>query len=223
VNAATLFLVAGLGALFGVLIHRFFFTAGLFTGGKVHIPKHFTVVDVVADDIPEDARAPVAYLGSRLRALGFSSGEAPVRVPVLERFGHKVLLVPFVHAEESCVFLMGIDARWTPRTELMLHLLTPLSNGRRVETTTLGALRQLRGPESSDVKVVTDAASVDEIWAHHRRALMAHERKDRAPIHPASWKVLVAEAYAAWLEAAIRAQRLRLDDNGMTYRPRRAF
>ncbi len=217
------FLVAGFGALVGVVFHRLLFSGGLFTGGRVHIPKHFTVVDVRPDDIPADARVPVTYLADRLRTLGFTPGESAVRVPVLERFGHRLLLVPFVHEGESCVFLMGIDVRWRPRTELMLHLVTPLQDGRRVETTTLGALRHLRAPPTVDVRVVTDAASVDEIWSHHRRALMAHERKDRASVSAADWKDLTARAYAAWIEAAVRAQRLSLESSGLTYTLRRLF
>lgn len=218
------FLVAGFGVLVGVIVHRLLFSGGLFTGGRVHIPKQFIVVDVLPDDIPADARVPVSYLAARLQTLGFVSGESAVRVPVLEKFGHKLLLVPFVHEEESCVFLMGIDVRWRrPRTELMLHLVTPLLDGRRVETTTLGALRHLRAPPTADVRVVTDAASVDEIWAHHRRGLMAHERKDRAPLAAGEWKPLVDRAYTAWIEAAVRAQRLSLESSGLTYTLRRVF
>jgi hypothetical protein len=223
VEAGAFFLVAGFGALVGVIVHRFFFSGGLFTGGRVRIPKHLAVVDVLPSELPADARAPVTYLTQRLETLGFASGASAVRVPVLQRFGHRLILVPFVHEAESTVFLMGIDVQWRPRTELMLHLVTPLSDGRRVETTTLGALRHLRGPATADVRVVTDAASVDEIWAHHRRALMAHERKDRAPVTVDAWQPLVTQAYAAWIEAAVRAQRLSLDASGLTYTLRRVF
>lgn len=221
VEPAIWMLLAGGLALSGLALHRFLFTGGLFTGGAARIPKRFIVSDLATTEIPNDARRPLDYLSDRLKRLGFIPADLPVRVPALQSFGHRVVIVPFVHSGESAIFLMGIESRWAPRAELMLHILTPLRDGRRVETTTLAALRHLRPPESVDVRVVLDAGSVDEIWSQHRRALMKHERSARLPIDPGTWKVPVAQAYDAWVEAAVRAQRLKLSRDGAAYHLRR--
>ena len=173
-----------------------------------HARRNSRLTALVSDD-PE-----------KLRRLGFAPADLPVRVPALQSIGHQVLLVPFAHPEESAIFLMGIESR-LPRTELMLHIVTPLKNGRRVETSTLAALRHLRPPEAVDVRVVTDAESIDEIWSHHRRALMAYERAERQAIDPEGWKVPIAQAYDAWVQAAIRSRRIQLSRDGATYQLRR--
>jgi hypothetical protein len=213
-------LVAALAGISAFVIQRVFFGGGLFTGGAVRIPKRFVVNDVPTTEIPPDARRPLDYLTEKLRRLGFAPADLPVRVPALQSIGHQVLLVPFAHPEESAIFLMGIESR-LPRTELMLHIVTPLKNGRRVETSTLGALRHLRPPDAVDVRVVTDAESIDEIWSHHRRALMAYERAERQEIDPEGWKVPIAQAYDAWVQAAIRSRRIQLSRDGHTYQLRR--
>jgi hypothetical protein len=213
-------LVAAVAGVTALIVERLFFGGGLFTGGAVRIPKRFVVKDVPTGDIPADARRPLDYLTEKLRRLGFAPADLPVRVPALQSVGHQVLLVPFAHPEESAIFLMGIESR-LPRTELMLHIVTPLKDGRRVETSTLAALRHVRPPESVDVRVVTDAESIEEIWSRHRRALMQYERSERLAIEPEGWKVPIAQAYDAWVEAAIRARRIQLSRDGSTYRLRR--
>jgi hypothetical protein len=214
-------LLAAAAGLFGFAVHRYLFAGGLFTGGAGRIPKRFIVKDIPTQEIPTDARRPLDFLSDRLKRLGFEAADLPVRVPALQSFGHRVVLVPFVHRGESAIFLMGIESRWAPRAELMLHILTPMKNAKRVETSTLAALRHIKPPESVDVRVVLDAGSVDEIWSQHRRALTKYERADRLPVEPDAWKAPVAQAYDAWVEAAVRAQRLRLDPDGATYHLRR--
>lgn len=214
-------LVVAAAGLTGFAVHRFLFAGGLFTGGAGRIPKRFIVSDLPTADIPSDARRPLDYLSERLKRLGFVPADLPVRVPALQSFGHRVVLVPFVHHGEHAIFMMGIESRWAPRAELMLHILTPLKDGKRVETTTLAALRHIKPPESVDVRVVLDAGSVDEIWSQHRRALMKYERAERLEIDAGHWKVPVAQAYDAWVESAVRAQRLRLSRDGATYHLRR--
>lgn len=203
-----------------ILLNRVFFTPGLFSGGTVRIPKRFAVDDVSNAEIPARARRPLNFLTEKLRRLGFKPVELPVSVPALHSVGHDVLLIPFAHSQESAIFLMGIEYR-LPRTELMLHIVTPLTKGRRVETTTLGALRHLQSPEAVDLRIVTDADSVDEIWSRHRRALMAYERAERVDVDTEGWKEPIAEAYDAWVDAAIRGRRIQLSRDGATYQLRR--
>ena len=93
----------------------------------------------------------------------------------------------------------------------MLHIITPLSGGRRVETTTLEPLESLIRPTDVDVRVVLDAESVEEIWSRHRLALNNHERAERVSVDPDHWRDLASSAYEGWLQAAVRSQRLQLD------------
>jgi hypothetical protein len=198
-------LVAGL-ALAGIvlLLAR---PSGLFSGGgSGRLPKRFVVKDIATGDIPTGARRPLEFLTKKLAAL--------------QSFGHRLLLVPFVHEVESTFFLMGIEQHLLPKTELMLHIITPLSEGRRVETTTLPALQNLAQPPRVESRVVLDAESVDEIWSRHRLALQAHERSERAPIEAGQWRQYAAQTYEGWLQSGVRAQRLMLDANGETYRVR---
>lgn len=212
---AALAFLAGLGVMG---LYRYLTRGGLFTGGRVKIPRQFIVREIPTGDIPKDARVPLDYLSAKLQTLGFVRADMPVRVPALQSKLHRVLLVPFAHLEERSIFVMGIDDRFAPRAELMLYIVTPLEGGRRVETTTLGALKALR-PQGSDVEIVTDADSIEEIWSRHRRRLMSYERKERLAIEPEAWKIPVAQAYDAWVEAAVRAQRVRIAD-GSTYQIR---
>ncbi|MBK6689215.1 MAG: hypothetical protein IPG45_32410 [Deltaproteobacteria bacterium] len=208
-----------LGAIIAVL----YFTgpARLFVGSRSRVPKRFEVKDIPSGDIPSDAQKPLDQLTTKLRAMGFEVADLPVRVPLLQGFGYRLLLVPFVHPDESTFFLMGIEAGIHPRTQLMLHILTPLSEGRRVETTTLAPLDDLRHPAGVDCQVVLDANSVEEIWSRHRRALFRYERKDRRPVQAEAWRLFAAEAYEAWVQAAVRSHRLQLEANGVMYRVRR--
>ena len=208
---------AGLAA---VLLQRFVKTAGLFRGGPGRIPKRFVVKDIPTGDIPSDAQQPLDYLTEKLGQLGFVRADLPVRVPALQTFGYRMLLVPFANLEDSSIFLMGIESHWPPSSDLMLHIITPLTGGRRVETTTLDALAKLRPAQTIELHVVLDADSVEEIWSRHRRALSAYARADRLPVRAEDWKELVSTAYEAWVEAAVRAQRLRLLADGATYRVR---
>jgi hypothetical protein len=195
--------------------------SGLFSGGgRGRLPKHFIVKDIPSGDIPSSARRPLDFLTRKLSSLGFATADLPVRVPALQGFGYRLLLVPFANVEESTFFLMGIEQHLVPRTELMLHIITPLSGGRRVETTTLAALENLMHPQNVDLRVVLDAESVDEIWSRHRLALQAHERGERAPVGPEQWREYAAAAYEAWLQSGVRAQRLMLEADGETYRIR---
>jgi hypothetical protein len=211
--------VAGL-ALAGIilLLAR---PTGLFSGGGGgRLPKRFVVKDVTTGDIPNSARRPLDFLTKKLTSLGFRVADLPVRVPALQSFGHRLLLVPFVHEQESTFFLMGIEQHLMPKTELMLHIITPLSEGRRVETTTLPALQNLAQPPRVESRVVLDAESVDEIWSRHRLALQSHERSERAPIMADQWRQYAAATYEGWLQSGVRAQRLMLESDGETYRVR---
>lgn len=193
--------------------------ASLFTNGSARIPKRFEVESIVEARLPVDAAGLVDSLASTLTSLGFVR-EAPVEVPSLRSTGHQVLLVPFVHEDERALFLMGLHTRWARRSELLLHIVTPLGDGQRIETSTLGALLKLRPPASVDLRAVLDATSVEEIWSRHRRALTSHERAARAPVRPEDWCALAAESYDAWIQAAVRAQRVRLTRDGVAYRLR---
>lgn len=212
---------AALGAIVAVLY--FNGPARLFVGSRHRLPKRFEVKDIPTGDIPADAQKPLAQLTAKLQGMGFVSADLPVRVPLLQGFGYRLLLVPFAHPDESTFFLMGIEAGLHPRTQLMLHILTPLSGQRRVETTTLAPLDLVRHPQGVDCQVVLDADSVEEIWSRHRRALFRYERQERLAIAPEAWRTFAAEAYEAWLQAAVRSHRLQLEANGVMYKVRRSL
>lgn len=219
-EADPLFLALAAVAFFGIvtILTR---PSGLFSGGgRGRLPKHFVVMDIPSQDIPSGARRPLEFLTKKLISLGFAPADLPVRVPALQKFGYRLVLVPFVHVPDSTFFLMGIEQHLFPKTELMLHIITPLTGGRRVETTTLPALQMLAHPPHVEIRVVLDADSVDEIWSRHRLALQAHERAERAPVRPEEWRIFAAQAYEAWLQCGVRAQRLQLEANGETYRIR---
>jgi hypothetical protein len=195
-------------------------SAGLFTGRRARLPRTLETTPVDGDAIPIDARAPLDYLAQRLGGLGFARAGGPVRVPAFERTGHRLLLVPFVHEDEGTYFFMGIEAGVAPRSELMLHIVTPLTEARRVETSTLPSLGAVRPPADVDLRVVIDADSIEEIWSRHRRALTEYERKERAGASEGGWSTCVAETYQDWLQAAVRAHRLVLDPGQGWYRVR---
>lgn len=195
-------------------------SAGLFTSGRARLPRTLETTPVDGDAVPIDARAPLDYLTRRLGQLGFRVAGGPVRVPAFERVGHRLLLAPFVHPEERTYFFMGIEAGLAPRSELMLHIVTPLVEGRRVETSTLPSLRVVRPPAEVDLRVVLDADSIEEIWSRHRRALTAYERRERGEVSPSAWAACVGQTYGDWLQAAVRAHRLVLDPGRGWYRIR---
>jgi hypothetical protein len=195
--------------------------SGLFSGGgRGRLPKHFVVKDIPSTDIPSGAKRPLDFLTKKLSSLGFRVADLPVRVPALQSFGYRLVLVPFVHESESTFFLMGIEQHLLPKTELMLHIITPLTEGRRVETTTLPALQNLAQPPRVESRVVLDADSVEEIWSRHRLALQTHERCERAPVSADQWRQYAAQTYEGWLQSGVRAQRLMLEADGETYRIR---
>ena len=202
----TVVLLAGVSAYLLTFLMR---PEGLFHGGsRSRIPKNFIVFDVPESEIPFDARQPLRYLGEKLQTLGFERIHSTVRVPTRRLRGRQLLLVPFIHARESALFLMGIEPSWPPRSELMLHIITPLSKGRRVETSTLGGLMEINPPSSVALNVVLDAESIEEIWSRHRRALTEFERSERTEVPNSDWLSLVSSAYEAWVEAGLNAKRL---------------
>jgi len=209
-------------AAFGCIVALLIFgrPSRLFTGGRGRLPRRFEVRDIPTGDIPADAQKPLDFLTEKLTGLGFEVADLPVRVPALQSFGYRLLIVPFVNRDECSIFLMGIEAGLHPRTQLMLHILTPLKGGRRVETTTLEPLEGLIRPKDVDVRVVLDAESVEEIWSRHRLALNNHERNERLVVDPDKWRDLASEAYDGWVQAAVRSQRLQLEKNGEMYKVR---
>jgi hypothetical protein len=206
------------GAVIAILY--FVRPTGLFIGGGRRLPKRFEVKDIPTGDIPTDAQRPLDQLTEKLKGMGFETADLPVRVPLLQRFGYRLVLVPFVHPGDSTYFWLGIEAGLHPRAQLMLHIVTPLSGGRRVETTTLAPLDHLKHPEGVDAQVVLDADSVEEIWGRHRRALFRYERKERMPTPPEEWRACAAQTYEAWVQVAVRAHRLQLEANGVMYKIR---
>jgi len=193
--------------------------AGLFHGGSAsRIPKDFVVFDVSESEVPLDARQPLRYLGEKLHTLGFERIHSTVRVPTRRYRGRQLLLVPFIHVQESALFLMGIEPSWPPRSELMLHIITPLTQARRVETTTLAGLMEITPPTEIDLNVVIDADSIEEIWSRHRRALTDYERSERIKVPNSDWLSLVSSAYRDWVQAGVQAKRLSLTKNQAAYR-----
>ncbi len=193
---------------------------GLISGGKGRLPKHFEVEEVSFKRIPEDAEEPLKFLTERLHALGFERASHSVEVTALAQGHYRVLLVPFAHESESALFFMGIESPGRQRAHLMLHIITPLSEGRRVETTTLEGLKELRQPPEVALQIVTEADSIDEVWSRHRRALAEHQRSERQAVRLGTWQTLAASAYEAWLRSAVLSQRLELEPSGTMYRLR---
>jgi len=195
--------------------------AGLFTGRRARLPRTLDLTEVPDDRVPIDARAPLEYLAQRLGGLGFRRLDGLARAPDFERTGHRLLIVAFVHEDEATYFFMGIESGVAPRSELMLHVITPLEGGRSVETTTLPTLDGIRPPPDVDVRCATDAGSIEELWSRHRRALTRYERRERAGVRDDGWSACARRAYGAWIDAAVRAQRLVLDAGRDRYRVRR--
>ena len=212
--------VAG-GALVGIIAIVLSTTMQWWRLRRVRLPRRLIFEPVQGTDLPEDARAPLAFLRERLRPLGFTELNGPVLLTSLHEVGHRLWLVPFVHEDERAYFFLGIDAAMSPSSELAIHIVTPLVDDRRVETTTLEVLGQLIRPEAVAAQVVLDADSVEEIWSRHRRALTRYERSERLEVRGVEWAPLARAAYDSWLRAAVRSQRLILDHSQQTYRVRR--
>jgi hypothetical protein len=220
-EARTGYELLAVAALLGILfLLRQGRAAGLFTGGRGRLPRSFAVAPAQDADIPPEAALPIRYLGEKLASLGFVPASDPVQVPVLERRGYRLLLAPFAHLEERSYFLMGVEAGLGSGVHLMLHLVTPLIGDRRVETTTLAPLEVLARPPHVEAEVVLDAGSVEEVWSRHRRALSRHHRAERLPVSVEDWQAHVSACYEAWLQTGVRAQRLMLEPDGLTYRVR---
>ena len=185
-----------------------------------HLPRSFGLVDLPISDLPGDAQEPVEFLTETLERLGFVAAHDANSVSALRTKRERLIVLPFVNTQESACFLMGIEASRGPTSQLMLHIITPLSEGRRVETSTLQPLDSLVRPPNVDVQVVLDADSVEEIWSRHRLALTRYKRDERQPVETSAWATYAADAYASWIQAAVRAQRLALDRSGQTYRVR---
>lgn len=192
----------------------------LMTRRRGRLPRQLELEEITPHEIPSDAQAPLSFLAARLKELGFEPAGPPTRVPPLQRYGHRVAVVPFVHEDEGAYFLMAIEAGLHPKSQLVLHIISPFEDGRRVETSTLGVLEQLRSASNVDSRVVLDAESVDEIWSRHRLALTRHRRELRAPVPADGWRHVAQEAYLAWVQSAVRAQRLQLDPKSEMYRVR---
>lgn len=186
---------------------------------RSRLPRRLEWENMAADDLPSDAREPLAFLTDKLSSMGFQAADLPAFVPSPTR-RHRLMLVPFVHPEEHAYFLMGIEAGLTPKTQLVLHIVSPLAEDRRVETSTLAVLEELPTPAGVHAQIVLDADSVSEIWARHRRALADHRRQDRLPASAEEWRVQTARAYQGWVQSAVRAQRLQLDTDQDAYRVR---
>lgn len=189
-------------------------------GRRGRLPRQLELDALEDPPIPADAEAPLDYLTRRLSDLGFEPAGHPARVPALHRLGHRVLVVPFVHPHERAYFLMGIDAGRGAKSQLILHIISELTDGRRVETSTLEALDQFRAASNVDAQVVLDAESVDEIWSRHRLALTRYRRELRAEVPYQAWPAAARDAYEGWVRAAVRAQRLQLDADGQMYKVR---
>lgn len=205
----------------GALILAWLGRPDLLSGGRGRLPRRFEVSALDGVRVPLDARRPLAYLGDRLGRLGFVPADLPVRVPTVTGFGRRLLLVPFVHERERALFVMGIEARLVGESPLMLHVLTPLREGRRVETTTLAGLDGVPRPPGVDIRVALDAETIEEVWSRHRRALIAYERAEREPVEVGDWRRHAALAYESWLQAALRSSRLQLEASGDAYVIRR--
>jgi hypothetical protein len=209
-------LLAGAAAL---LLRHLLRPTGLLHGGSGSlIPKELEVFDVAESDVPFDARQPLRYLGERLQTLGFERIHSTVRIPTRRYRNRQMLLVPFLHSKESALFLMGIEPGWPPRSELVLHIITPLTQARRVETSTLFGLTEIEPPSVVDINVVTDADSIEEIWSRHRRALTDYKRCERSAVPNSDWLSLVSSAYRDWVKAGLQAKRLSLTKNQTAYR-----
>lgn len=187
-------------------------------GARRRLPVAFDTESVTLEELPGDTREPVEYLTETLVRLGFEPADMPARLPELQSLGYRLFVVPFLSREEMAFFILGIEADASPSSQLLLHIITPLSDGRRVETTTLQPLDTVTRPPKVDAQVVLDASSIEEIWSRHRLALTRYERAEREVIEGKDWRRFAAAAYGGWLQMGVRMQRLKLEKSGRTYR-----
>ncbi|MBK8010559.1 MAG: hypothetical protein IPK13_04370 [Deltaproteobacteria bacterium] len=191
----------------------------LFSGGRHALPQKLDLVPLESDQVNEEASQLLGFLEGRLRGFGFERAGPISQALRPDRSKYRYLVVPFVQADEATVLLTAVETAAHARAELMLHFVTRMSGDRTVETSTLTGLGEIPPPPGVELVVVLDAGSVDEIWSLHRRALTRHARRERMPTAGADCIPLATATYAAWIQAAVRAQRLRLGKPG-TYRIR---
>jgi hypothetical protein len=189
---------------------------GLFTGRARRLPAQLECTPIDDAQLPSDAEAPVQYLSDRLAGLGFRRAPSLYHLPRFDRQGRKLILMVHVHPDESAAFFMGIEGGLLLHSQLMLHVLTPLTEGRRVETTTLSALAGLDPPAESTVTVVQNADRIEELWSAHRRQLADFERRERVDIEP--WLDHLNASYTGWLRAGVAARRLVVDPTERVYK-----
>ena len=213
-------MVIAVFALIGVVLLLIAGARPLRFRGRPLLPKRFEGTALEAGAIPPDTEGPLQFLIIKLSQLGFECADEPMRVPSMDRFGYKLWIVPFVHLDEHSYFLLGIESGLGTQSHLMLHILTPLTEGRRVETSTLQPLEMLLRPPKVEAEIVLDADSVEELWSRHRKSLSRHVRADRAPVAADLWRAFMGEAYEGWVQSAIRGHRLQLSKNGTMYRIR---
>jgi hypothetical protein len=213
---ATSFLIVAIAAGVVALAIQYIYAAGFFESPGVRLPKDLRLTDVLSQPLPISAHRPIRALSDKLIKNGFSGLIGLWRAKGIRRFAHRVYLAPYVHEDESVLLLLTLVSSWRPRVEIMLHLITPLSDGRRVETSTLGVLRDIRPPTEVDYRSAADAVTVEELWSRHRRALTDYQRSERLPLQAEDWQTWVEASYASWLQAAIRAQRILLANTHTT-------
>lgn len=214
------FLVVAALAVIALALLLFSRSHGFFNDPTARLPKTLELDAVAMERLPPAIARLGQTLGEKLLRSGFESAPGVWKVARGPRLSYRVYLFPFVHPGESALFVMTVAGHWSHRPELMLHIITPLVGERRVETSTLLALRDLRAPPLVDLRVVADASTVEEIWSQHRRALFSYQREERQPVTEASWEGLFRQSYQAWLESAVRAQRLRFAGSDQIYRVR---
>ena len=207
-------------AVFTLGILLFTRSHGFYSDPAARLPKSPELRPVAMERLPVAVLRLGQALGEKLVRSGFQPVKDVWKLAKRPRWAHGVYLFPFVHPDESAMFVMSVASSWASRPELMLHIITPLEGDRRVETSTLMALRELRAPPLVDLRVVVDANTVEEIWAHHRRALFGYQRQERLPVDESTWRNLFENTYRAWLEGAIRAQRLQFAGSDQVYRIR---
>lgn len=214
------FLVVAALAVFTLGILLFTRSHGFYSDPATRLPKSLDLRPVAFERLPVGVARLGQALGEKLVRCGYEPVTEVWKLARGPRLTHGVYLFPFVHSSESALFVMSVASTWAARPELMLHIITPLEGERRVETSTLLALRELRAPPLVDLRVVVDANTVEEVWSHHRRALFGYQRQERERVDESTWRTLFEASYRAWLEAAVRAQRLQFAGSDQIYRIR---
>lgn len=214
------FLVVAALAVATLAILLFTRSHGFYSDPSARLPKSLDLRPFALERLPVSVTRLGQALGERLTRAGFTPALGAFKVVGGPRFTYRVFLFPFVHADESALFVMSVASSLIHRPELMLHIITPLEGERRVETSTLMALKELRAPPLVDLRVVVDASTVEEIWSQHRRALLGYQREERQVVDATNWTRIFEGSYRAWLDAAVRAQRLQFAGNDQVYRIR---